>query len=219
MNIILSNVSKKISNYKGLQRTELIVLIIILIGGAIYIFETWDKFSSRRNEEALQIARTAKASLPLYLLQDLKASPEDSISPSYKLLKDALIRVARVNPKVSFAYLFALKNERIFFYADSELENSPNYSPPGEEFYEAKDEDRLPFITGKELITKPMSDRWGKWVTIYIPVIDENTGTVNAVFGMDFDSDAWNKSLFQDVSRSVLLILLILLPGFSNIES
>lgn len=214
MNIILSNVSKKISNYKGLQRTELIVLIIILIGGAIYIFETWDKFSSRRNEEALQIARTAQASLPLYLLHDLKASPEDSISPSYKLLKDALIRVARVNPKVSFAYLFALKNGRIFFYADSELENSSNYSPPGEEFYEAKDEDRLPFITGKELITKPMSDRWGKWVTIYIPVIDENTGTVNAVFGMDFDSDAWNKSLFQDVSRSVLLILLILLTWF-----
>lgn len=206
--------NKKILNCKGLQRTELIVLLIILIGGAIYIFETWDKFSSRRNEEALQIARTAKASLPLYLLQDLKASPEDSVSHSYKLLKDALIRVARTNPKVSFAYLFAQKNGKIYFYADSELENSPNYSPPGEEFYEADYEDRLPFITGKELITKPMSDRWGKWVTIYIPVINENTGTINAVFGMDFDSNTWNNALHMDILRSSLFVLLILLTWF-----
>ena len=202
------------SKYKGLQRTELIILIIIIIGGAVYIFETWNKFSSRRNEEVLQIARTAKASLPLYLLQDLKAAPEDSISPSYKLLKDALISVVRVNPKVSFAYLFASKNGKIYVYADSEPENSPNYSPPGEEFYEAKDEDKLPFITGKELITKSTSDRWGKWVTIYIPVIDENTGIVNAVFGMDFDSNIWNKALFLDISRSALFVLLILLTWF-----
>ncbi len=115
--------------------------------------------------------------------------------------------------------MFAQKKWKIYFYADSELENSPNYSPPGEEFYEAKDEDRLPFITGKELITKPMSDRWGKWVTIYIPVIDENTGTINAVFGMDFDSNTWNNALYMDILRSSLFVLLILLTCFSNIES
>ncbi|NCB98464.1 MAG: hypothetical protein EOM36_08915, partial [Bacteroidia bacterium] len=117
------------STIKKLRRTEFIVLAAILIGGSLFVYNTWKKNKNSQREEVLQIARTAKASLPLYLLEDLTVTANDTLNPSYKTLKERLISLASTNPQVSFAYLFAQKEGRIYFYADSELESSQDYSP------------------------------------------------------------------------------------------
>ncbi len=198
---------------KIFKRSEFIILAAILIGGSIYVYDTWNKNKNNRREEVLQIARTAKASLPLYLLDDLTASPYDTSKSSYKLLKERLINLVSINPQVSFAYLFSEKDGRIYFYADSELESSEDYSPPGQEFSEAQKEDKQPFIDGKECVTKPLADRWGKWVTIYIPVVDKN-GVISSVFGMDFDAKTWNSIILRDVLRALLIMLLAILVWY-----
>lgn len=201
------------STIKKLRRTEFIVLAAIIIGGSLFVYNTWKKNMNSQRDEVLQIARTAKASLPLYLLEDLTASIDDTLNPSYKILKERLISLASTNPQVSFAYLFSQKDGRIYFYADSELESSQDYSPPGQEFSEAQDQDRQPFIDGKERITDPLTDRWGTWITIYIPVV-ENDGRVSSVFGMDFDAKSWSSSILHDVLKSVILVLLALLVWY-----
>lgn len=201
------------STIKKLRRTEFIVLAAILIGGSLFVYNTWKKNKSSQRDEVLQIARTAKASLPLYLLEDLTATANDTLNPSYKILKERLISLASTNPQVSFAYLFTQKEGRIYFYADSEIESSQDYSPPGQEFSEAQEEDRQPFIDGKERITDPLTDRWGTWITIYIPVVEKN-GKVSSVFGMDFDAKSWSSSILHDVFKSVILVLLALLVWY-----
>lgn len=198
---------------KIFKKSEFIILAAIIIGGSLFVVNTWEKNKKSQREEVLQIARTAKASLPLYLLDDLNASLEDTLNTSYKTLKERLINLVSTNPQVSFAYIFKQKEGKIYFYADSEMESSEDYSPPGQEFSEAQEEDRQPFIDGRERITEPLTDRWGTWITIYIPIIDKS-GEVSSVFGMDFDAKEWSTTLLHDVFRSVILVLLAILVWF-----
>ncbi|MCK9627438.1 MAG: PAS domain S-box protein [Bacteroidales bacterium] len=202
-----------VSTMKIFRKSEFLILAAIIIGGFLYVYNTWNRNKNNQRAEVLQVARTAKASLPLYLLDSLNATSDDTLNPSYKLLKERLISLVSANPEVSFAYLFSQKEGRIYFYADSELESSEDYSPPGQEFSEAQQEDRQPFIDGMEKITDPLTDRWGTWVTVYIPVLDRS-GKVTSVFGMDFDAKTWNYFLLRDVFRSVLLVFLIILAWF-----
>ena len=37
----------------------------------------------------------------------------------------------------------------------------------------------------------PASDRWGTWVTAFIPVTDQETGQFVALFAMDVDARYW----------------------------
>ncbi len=195
---------------KIFKKSEFIILAAIIIGGSLFVGNTWEKNKKSQREEVLQIARTAKASLPLYLLDDLNASLEDTLNTSYKTLKERLINLVSTNPQVSFAYIFKQKEGKIYFYADSEMESSEDYSPPGQEFSEAQEEDRQPFIDGRERITDPLTDRWGTWITIYIPIIDKS-GEVSSLFGMDFDAKEWSTTLLHDVFKSVILVLLAIL--------
>jgi len=201
------------STMKIFKKSEFIILAAIIIGGSLFVVNTWEKNKKSQREEVLQIARTAKASLPLYLLDDLNASLEDTLNTSYKTLKERLINLVSTNPQVSFAYVFKQKEGKIYFYADSEMESSEDYSPPGQEFSEAQEEDRQPFIDGRERITEPLTDRWGTWITIYIPIIDKS-GEVSSVFGMDFDAKEWSTTLLHDVFRSVILVLLAILVWY-----
>ncbi|MDD3033332.1 MAG: PAS domain S-box protein [Bacteroidales bacterium] len=201
------------STMKIFRRSEFIILAAIIIGGSLFVANTWNKKKNSQKDEVLQIARTAKASLPLYLLDDLTASLDDTLNPSYKILKERLISLVSTNPQVSFAYIFTQKEGKIYFCADSELESSEDYSPPGQEFSEAQEEDKQPFIDGRERITEPLTDRWGTWITIYIPITDKS-GEFSSVFGMDFDAKEWSSTLLHDVFRSVLLVLLAILVWF-----
>jgi two-component system sensor histidine kinase/response regulator len=168
------------------------------------------KTTNEQTENILQIARSVVAGMPVENLKSLKTSEEDLDNPDYKEIKSKLMNIVRVNPQAKFAYLYIQKNDTIYFAADSEPETSEDYSPPGQEYTEAKALDKQPFIDGKELVTPPMVDRWGKWTSTLIPVKDKETGQTVAVFGMDFNADAWNKNLLFKVIQSSLVIVLLL---------
>ncbi len=193
---------------------EILLFLIIAVLGIIYVHYTWEKFDKDKSEQVLQIARSIEATLPIADLKALEAKPEDINKPEYQSIKNTLKKVISVNPKASFAYLYAQKEGKIYFIADSEPEESEDYSPPGQEYTEAKPQDRQPFADGKELVTPPLTDRWGTWISVYIPVKDEISGNVIAVYGMDFNAKLWDTLLFYAVFKSSLIILLLLLTCF-----
>jgi len=193
---------------------EIVLFLIIAILGLIYIHYTWTKFEKDKSEQVLQIARSIEATLPKDHIKILEAVPEDIDKAEYLEIKNILKKVIIVNPKASFAYLYAQKKGKIYFIADSEAEGSEDYSPPGQEYTEAQPQDKQPFIDGKEFVTPPLKDRWGTWISVYIPVKDETTGNVMAVFGMDFNAKAWDILLFFSVFKSSLIILLLLLVSY-----
>jgi PAS domain S-box-containing protein len=193
---------------KALPKIFLFLAIVVL--GAIYVRFTWIRFETQQSENVLQIARSIVATLPKEELKMLEAKPGDINNPAYQIVKSALKAIIRVNPEARFAYIYTEQNGKIYFIADSEPVESKDYSPPGQEYTEAKSPDKQPFRDGKELITVPVSDRWGTWISVFIPVKDEVTGKTIAVFGLDFSAKSWNNLLIFEVFESTVLIILLL---------
>ena len=68
-----------------------------------------------------------------------------------------------------------------------------------------------------------MSDRWGTWISVEVPVKSKTSNEVVAVFGMDYNARSWNTRLLIAVLESSILviisIILIILILFSRIQN
>ncbi|MFV5695826.1 PAS domain S-box protein [Flavobacterium sp. LB3P122] len=191
-----------------LQKT---VLLLILLLGVIYLLYTWKQFKNDQADEVLQIARSIETTLPKENLKTLKGKPSDINTPEYKAIKNTLKAIISVNPKARFAYIYLRKNGKIYFIADSEPTESKDYSPPGQEYSEADLVYSLPFDNGKEFVTGSLTDRWGTWISVLIPIKDKVSGKTIAVFAMDFNAKSWDTILLIKIIQSSVLIVLLLL--------
>ena len=190
---------------------EIFLFLIIAVLGLLYVWYNWMRIENEQSENVLQIARSIKTTLPKEDLKTLEAKAGDIDKPQYRGIKNILKEIIRINPKARFAYIYTERNGKIYFIADSEPEDSKDYSPPGQEYTEATSEDKQPFSDGKELITSNVTDRWGTWTSPLIPIKDEITGKTFAVFGMDFNSKSWDNILLFEVLESSVLTVLFLL--------
>jgi PAS domain S-box-containing protein len=193
---------------------QILLFIVIGIVGALYIRYTWIRFENEKSDQIMQIARSIEATLPKDDLKELEAKPEDILKPQYQKIKNILKDIVQINETVRFAYIYTEQKGKLFFIADSEIENSKDYSPPGQEYYEANIVYKQPFKDGKELTTGSVTDRWGTWISILIPIKEETSGKTIAVYGMDINAKAWDGFIFFEVSESSIVLLLLLLIAF-----
>jgi two-component system, sensor histidine kinase and response regulator len=195
---------------KKISVRNIILSVVILISAIVYVRYVWVKTENEQSEKIMQIALSIEASLPTENLSALEGKAEDIEKPEYKEIKKKLTDVISVNPRAKFAYIYIERDDKIYFIADSEPETSEDYSPPGQEYTEAKAVDKQPFRDGKEHLTPSIEDRWGTWTSALIPIKDKETGKTIAVFGMDFNAKAWNQNLLFKVIQSSLVIVLLL---------
>ena len=199
---------KKTTNWLSVQ--ELIIYLLFSFLGLLFVLFIWQMAENQERDYILQIARSIEASLPKEELKQLGPQPEGLKKNNFQHLKNTLQNVIRVTANAKFAYLYIERNEKLYFIADSEPENSPNYSPTGQEFTEADPIDKKPLLNGIAQVTKPVKDRWGTWVSAEVPVKDAQTGQTIAVFGMDYNASSWRNKIWFEVSQSILMVLVIL---------
>ena len=190
--------------------SDSIFFTILLIIGIVYINYSWNSKKTELTKQALQIAQSVEASINTDHVLQLSADPADTSKYAYKRIKDELHDVVQINPETRFAYLYLLRDGKLFFMVDSEPKNSPDMSPPGQEFTEADEVDFLPFKSGKPQITKPITDRWGTWVSAEVPIKTPDNQTIVAVLGIDFDTSSWNGIVIKETAKTGFLIVLTL---------
>lgn len=195
---------------KKLSVKEILIFLAILISGSIYVVLIWNNTYKQENEKILQVAKSVEASLHLDHLKTFEGKPEDLLNPDYQKLKNTLLQITLINDNARFAYIYLQRNDKLYFIIDSEPVTSPDYSPPGQEFTEAQPIDKKPFEDGKALVTEPITDRWGTWVSAEVPIKDIETGQVIAVFGMDYNATSLKKRILFDILQSTLLVFFIL---------
>ncbi len=189
-----------------------ILLIVAAVLGSLYMYYSWNSSMEETSKQALKIATTAGFSLNGEMLKQLNARPEDLGTTAYESIKKRLMDIVSINSEIRFAYFYTQKDGKIYFMVDSEPADSEDCSPPGQEFTEADKEDFRPYEDGKALITKPVTDRWGTWVSALIPVKDPQTGKTIAVFGMDYPAKLWsNNALANTIEAGIVVIAIFLL--------
>lgn len=197
--------------FKKISFREFVILLLILLLGALYVFYIWIDTKNQNIRHVLQVGESIVASIPTDELKYLDQKPEDLKDDQFQQLKTTLQKVISVNKDAKFVYLYIQRGEKLYFVVDSEPINSPDYSPAGQEFTEAAPIDKMPFTEAKPLVTQPVTDRWGTWVSVEVPIIDETSGRVIAALGMDYNASSWKSHLLFEVTESSLLVLIILI--------
>jgi PAS domain S-box-containing protein len=146
--------------------------------------------------------RTASALDPAYA-KCLTGSAADLKSPDYQQLKEQLQSLRSAMAGVRFVFLTRLTRGCVVILADTETPGSKDESPPAQVYSEAPDELFALFKTGVATNAGPYTDRWGVWVSGFVPLRNPITREIIAVLGVEQDVHVFNIA----VSRARLLVI------------
>ena len=187
----------------------LFALILFLIISIAFIWYTWNKTINAMSDQALKNAEMSEATLNGEMFKQLRALPEDVGTVAYESIKSRLMKLVSVDKNIRFAYIYTQRDNKIYFMVDSESAESKDYSPPGQEYTEVGDEYKKPFKDGKSLVTQPITDRWGTWVSTLVPMKNSETGKVIAVFAVDYPAKYWSSIVFSYSLQSFALVAVL----------
>jgi len=206
MNVGERHFSGRMSHRKILY---LVIAVAAVALGILHIFNTWSEYIQKSQHSALVLAEAAEAFVPADLVMALEVSPDDIEKAEYQQLKESLMLFKARNEGVHFAYLYTLIDDKIYFMVDSERPDTDDYSPPGQEYYEATADDISAFTEGNAIFTRPITDRWGTWVSALVPVMDMQAGKAIAVFGVDYSAAQWRAELVEHVLQAVIMMVCV----------
>ena len=133
--------------------------------------------------------------------------------PAYLAMIAAQIRWTRANPSVADVYTFdQLADGSLVLVLDAETDYDRDgvfeddreaRTAIGEAYDEVTENMRLAFAGTASFDAEPYSDRWGTWVSAYVPMRDPKTGAVESILGVDYDASMWLGSIAR--SRAAAL--------------
>lgn len=184
--------------------------IVLLIGtlATAMIGISSDRTMRRHLQQEALIA--AKA-LDLDRITPLAGTEADLASPDYQRLKAQLASLRSADPKYRFFYLAGQRSDGvIYFIADSEPPTSADYSPPGQAYQDAPAGLKKTFAQVSPQTEGPYSDRWGRWVSTFIPLKDQQSDKRITVLAIDVNAAVWNRNILLSLIAPVLVTLLVL---------
>ena len=145
------------------------------------------------------------------LVRALTGTASDLSSPAYLRLKEQISLAREVDRRCRFVYLLGRRSDgSIFIYFDSESSTSRDYSPPGQVYTEAPDAVRRVFDSRQGLVGGPYADRWGRWMSAFVPVAQTESRTALAVVAMDVDRATWWTQVFEMAALPAGLMIALL---------
>lgn len=130
------------------------------------------------------------------------------------MIKQNLSQLVETTNPIHFAYFLTEWAGNIIILIDSESPDSPDYSAPGQVYEKTDDMIREPFRTRETIIAKPITDRWGTWISVLVPVKDTTTGNVIAVFGTDYSVSEWYAILWKQMKFIGFFLRTVSMPYF-----
>lgn len=189
-----------------------ILLIAILVAGSCVLVRIYNITILNTRNTALTVAKTIAISLNSDDLGQLTASKEDEQKEEYKRLKSKLTQVLSIHHEFRYIYFYGNKGTKLYSMVDSEPFESADYVSPGTLYTDTSTIVFQPFLTAKEVITPPITDKWGTWISILVPVQDAETGEVYAVLGIDYPADEFFTEAYSNTLKAgAILIAFVLL--------
>jgi two-component system, cell cycle sensor histidine kinase and response regulator CckA len=188
------------------------VFRFLLVSGALALIVglTWlaARHADRElRDDLLLQARMVATAVNTQPVAALSGTATDLVSSDYQRIKEQLTVTRLSNPDCRFLYLISRRSDgTIIFHVDSEPADSKDYSPPGQTYDEAPGELHDVFATGRAAVRGPYDDRWGTWVSAFVPLPGRTEGKVQMVFGMDISAADW---IWTVALRSVPLVALV----------
>ena len=191
---------------RKVKKSEVFLLVFFILLSVVYLTLAWDRNEKRANDEAIMLAKSLTALLHTEHVAELTGTLDDLDMPDYQMTKTGLVQLTDTHDQVVFAYVLAQKNGDIIFLVDSENPDSSDYSQPGQIYTEADEVTRSTFESNEVILTKPAEDRWGKWITAFVPIVNPADGSIMAVLGLDYDATLWINQLWRNMIPDFIII-------------
>ena len=166
--------------------------------------------ADRNQKEDLRITAEAIASgIRMENLKKLNGNLADLKTEEYRNIRVYLREFEGAAKDIRWFCLTRLKGGKIYFILDSSPENKSDFSPPGTVYADAPLELYGAFKDGKPVVFGPYSDKWGTFISAFIPIMDPETRKVDAVLGCDIDSVKWSQTISLSRLQPIIITLLI----------
>ncbi len=191
------------------------VVLVVLFGWGL-AEHAGARAQQQGREAVLLLAKAAAGGVAPETLKALRGAPGDERHPEYARLRAQLMAIGKAIPGVRYLYVFGRRDERIFFYIDTE----PNAvagvpleptAVPGDTYDESTASVIEVFELGKSAIVGPETDRWGTFLSGLVPIHDPATAGVLAVLGADVELTVEKASVAQQRLMPIVVTLLIAL--------
>lgn len=166
--------------YKPKRLTTVVMMLIIWAGSVGGLFAAISTDFAAKNSMRSR-ATTIAATISLNDLKSLNNNESDLNARAYRDLKASLQRIISENQDLRFIRIVGIKNNRPFFYVDSENPYTKDYVSPGYPYPEASQKFRSVFVDENPTVEGPHRDRWGMWLSAYAPVIDPSSNEIYAM--------------------------------------
>jgi len=107
-------------------------------------------------------------------------------------------------------YTTMLRGGVPYFGPESIPPGDPLASPVGTPYLEPPEELLEVFATAEPRVAGPFTDEYGSFVSGFAPVIDQRTGEVLMVVGLDVSAEVWSKRIARQRSVPMFFTLLLL---------
>ncbi|MCC5840636.1 MAG: PAS domain S-box protein [Opitutales bacterium] len=199
-----------------LIRLFLAFSVVLLIAGMAVAWACAAGANREMRDRLTRDARLMAASLPAEKLKDLTGTPADLESPFFRRIKRQIEDLGEADPRHRFLYVMGRNEDGlIFFYVDNEPFDSPDASLPGDTFEEAPDRAHRAFLENRVFIDGPVRDRWGTWLTAWVPLSDDVDTlpvagqTARYVLGLDIAAGDWYEVLWRAAAPALLLTVVL----------
>lgn len=191
------------------------LFLITLASGWAFTHRIANKETTEMEKEFLTNSRLVANAINIEHIQNLKGNETDLKNDDYLRIKQQISKIRKVNEEFRFIYLNTIRNDTVILLVDSEDSLSADYSPPGQKLIEATATMKYTFSSGLESVDGPYTDRWGTWVSAYIPLF-KSKGKILCVVGIDRSAEEWLLSVQKGrvLPITIVAILLILLLIF-----
>ena len=187
------------------------VLVAVLAVGWVATSNLGSQSEREHRDQLRILARACAGALDERAVSTLTGSDGDLGRPAYRFLKRELQQVREAYPLVRFVYLMGRRDDRVIFLVDAERESSPDYSPPGQTYFEASAALKRIFDDGQPFVEGPLVDRWGVWTSGLAPVRAERSSSIPAVLGIDIDASHMARAIAQARLMGILVTLFVCL--------
>ena len=202
------------------SRLIIALMLTIVVGWGLTQFIGHRTDSAQRGNLLTQTNMLAGGVDPA-TVQSLTGSVTDLDSPSYEAIHKQLEMMRKGNPLCRFLYLLGCKDGLLIFLSDSEPATSKDFSSPGSVYDDAPSTVRKIFETGKEITEGPYQDRWGSWISAFVPIRAPGAhDNVVAILGIDVSSEAWMKTISMSRLFPIFMtmVVAIMIVGFWTVQ-
>jgi hypothetical protein len=192
--------------------------MFVAVAAAGFAATQWVEFVHLANlqKELLARANLATGALKTEWVEQLHGSRPDLNSPAYQQIKQQLMLLRMHSWDSRQIYLCAQRGADVVVLADAQPTNSPDYRPPG--CVLSSNQKQLYFAVEHhvEASEGPYRDKWGEWVSGFVPVPARAAGLGPVVLGFDVVARDWRSQLEYDrvaplISTTALISLCFVL--------